>query len=699
VTLLSAGTVAAESADSEPVDSLSLQAAVERVREIAGELRPHVVDLESREDPPQAEELQQVQPYVERLTAAIREVEEQLAATGADEVPDALGAARKLLRRIAALDLHRRAADLRTRVDQLLARPEPPSEAEIDELRRLRVELQATLIELTAEARGAVPGPAAAPDEVSASALAESIEALAGADPVGLRRARDILVPLLVMQVEVNGAVLRPDVERLESKLEPPTIEELQALLPVVERLRAAVDALERDLEDAVVREVPSALASGVDLLRRYANLGLASSLAELTPVVGTCEAQQEPLTSEQIEQLRKIPQELRPRLRSARRTTRWQDGLTEDEVHSPEIDAAADLLQRVTRLVPDSPLAQEEPVDAPQTQPVTRFYRFYGSLRLRAVAREGRGVEIDGQTSRIGVRLEGPLTKKVTGLARAEMGFNFFDIDALRDLEEGRGLDVGSLLFHRLSFIGARFGRNEIRFGKQWGAFYDVGVFADQMPYFAGEGTGVFAARSDGGIAGTGRADQALQFSNVIDAFRYTLQMQIRNETDNDRSLADTFGASLTWEMNDRMQIGSAYNEVRDGIADPEIGEPKEGDRALIVGYRYQTDPLYLGTTLSLFDNHDTDDQGVFFGGLGVEAYGSYQLTRKLMVRAALSTLLPDSDYPGEYRVLTFTSGLNYSLIDKLSLVLLTRLDFSRLADGSDRDGDVLSLALFFNF
>jgi predicted porin len=690
VTLLSAGTVAAESADSEPVDSLSLQAAVERVREIAGELRPHVVDLESREDPPQAEELQQVQPYVERLTAAIRKVEEQLVATGADEVPDALGAARKLLRRIAALDLHRRAADLRTRVDQLLARPEPPSEAEIDELRRLRVELQATLVELTAEARDAVPG---------AAALAQSIEALAGADPVGLRRARDILVSLLVMQVEVNGAVLRPDVERLESKPEPPTIEELQALLPVVERLRAAVDALERDLEDAAVREVPSALASGVDLLRRYANLGLANSLAELTPVVEACEAQQEPLTSEQIEQLRGIPRELRPRLRSARRTTRWRGDLTEDEVHSPEIDAAADLLQRVTRLVPDSPLAQEEPVDAPQTQPVTRFYRFYGSLRLRILAREGRGMEIDGQTSRIGVRLEGPLTKKVTGLARAEMGFNFFDIDALRDLEEGRGLDVDSLLFHRLSFIGARFGRNEIRFGKQWGAFYDVGVFADQMPYFAGEGTGVFSARSDGGIAGTGRADQALQFSNVIDAFRYTLQMQIRNETDNDRFLADTFGASLIWEMNDRMQIGSAYNEVRDGIADPEIGEPKEGDRALIVGYRYQTDPLYLGTTLSLFDNHDTDDQGVFFGGLGVEAYGSYQLTRKLMVRAALSTLLPDSDYPGEYRVLTFTSGLNYSLIDKLSLVLLTRLDFSRLADGSDRDGDVLSLALFFNF
>ena len=99
------------------------------------------------------------------------------------------------------------------------------------------------------------------------------------------------------------------------------------------------------------------------------------------------------------------------------------------------------------------------------------------------------------------------------------------------------------------------------------------------------------------------------------------------------------------------------------------------------------------------MFDNHDTDSQGVFFGGFGIEAYGSYELTDKLKFRAALSALFPDSDYEGEYRVLSFTPGLNYKLTGKLSLVFLGRLDFSKLSDGSNRHGDVLSLALFFNF
>ncbi len=633
----------------------------------------------------------------------------------------------------------------------MVQRDEPASEEEIAELRRLRGELQALLIRLSYEETKLQPGKRPVQDAEGAIALTESAESLAsavdqgrtlevednrredvtaqeaaaartaadelqgqigqfeqdsglpkgGLEPAALGRAREIMTRLLLMDLRYTLGQLRPLVEELEGEADPPSADELEELQPLVAPLTTAVDALEQDLIAIRSGEFPDELAEGIELIRRCANLSLANYVAAKAPFVESCEEQSGSLSAEQIAELREIPADLRPRLRSARRTMRQdsEDESESSEISSPEITAAVDMLRRVQRLVPDSPVAVEEPVDSPDTQPVVRFFRFYGSLRLRALVQAGSTFELDGQTSRMGVRFEGKLTRKMTGIARAEVGFNFLDEEALTGIGEGRGLNLDTFFFDRLAFIGARFALNEVRFGKQWSAFYDVGVFSDQMPYLAGAGTGVFAARTDGGVSGTGRADDALQYSGAIGEFRYTLQAQIRNETDEDKALADTFGASLTWEANQRVQIGAAYNQVRDGIPDPGIDEPKEGDRAFIVGYRYRTEPLYFGVTTTLFDNHETDDIGVFFGGLGLEAYASYRLTPKLMARGAVSALLPDSDYPGEYRVLTFTSGLNYVFTDKLFLVFLTRLDATRLADGSDRNGSVFSTALFFNF
>jgi hypothetical protein len=283
-----------------------------------------------------------------------------------------------------SLDLARRADELRIMVDDLLARTEPATDEEIDQLSRLRRELQATLVQLTSAERAARPDIESVDDAEDAVALGRSTEALAEAmdrgrrleatdddpsrvtedeatagrstadeiqagidrlereadvaDSPGLRRARQILIRLLAMQVEYNIAFLGPAVERMEADPEPPSGEELEALRPAVDQLRDTLDDLEQDLVDDQIEPAPPALVSGVDVIRRFANLDLASALRDLTPFVEACESQEGPLTPEQIEELREIPGQLRPKMRSARRTTvrRVFEGTHHEPCHAP---------------------------------------------------------------------------------------------------------------------------------------------------------------------------------------------------------------------------------------------------------------------------------------------------------------------------------------------------------------------------
>lgn len=519
-------------------------------------------------------------------------------------------------------------------------------------------------------------------------------------EPIGLKRARQIVIRLLVLDIAGSTAKLWPEVERLAGLSEPPSTEELDALRPLVDRLTNGLDALEQNLKIDGAEELPPEAVAGLDVHRRFARLDLWRSLTDLTPLVAADAQQKEPLTPEQVAELREIPTILKPKIRAARRTMKL-DPLIEETGVAPEVVEATHLLEQVQNLVPESAAVTEEPVDAPSTQPVTRFFRFYGSVRVRALATPGN-FEIDGQTSRIGVRLEGrERIKNVKGFARAEMGFNFLEAteEVFRSVDEGRGLADESLFFNRLLFIGADIKDRRISFGKQWSAFYDVGVFSDQMPFFAGEGTGVYAAGSDGGVSGTGRADNALQFRDAIGIFKYSVQTQIRNETENNQAFADTVGASVTWKSTDRMQVGAAFNVVRDGVPDPDEGKPREGDRAFILGYRYQQDELYAGATVTLFNNHDRDNLGNYFGGIGFEWYGGYSWSKRLLLRIAVSSLNPDSDYEGSYRVLSFISGASYDITEKIRLLLLTRYDRSKRADASDRNHDVVSLSVFYNF
>jgi predicted porin len=663
--------------------------------------------------------------------------------------------ARKLLARVAALELVRRTAEIRARAAALGSRDEPPTDEEVDDLRRDIREIQTRLLELEAEFGSVKPPEESVRRAEEAVVLAETVEVLADAEQTreaaealaddsrpqteqeaavvqsaakelkteieriekrpeikkagveleGLRRARLILNQLLALDVGRTVRVLLPEIEKLEAKSEPPSIAELESLRPEVVELQDKVDTLEKSVKAETPDGPPPQLVEGRDLLRRAALLDLARSVADLRPIVEASEAREDPLTPEDLARLLAIPPELRPKIRAAR-SPRKAEAEGVEEAVAPAIAEAQDLLKRVQTLTPETTATAEESRDSPDTRPVARIFRFYGSLRARMLVKQEGGVEFDGQTSRIGVRAEYEFTEtklgKIGTFARAELGFNFLETTQrlISGGDSGGGnAENEALFFPRLFFVGVDAQTGRLSFGKQWSAYYDVAVFSDQMPFLAGSGTVAFPAGSDGGVSGTGRADQALQYRHPFGGYKVTAQLQFRNLTKNSTGVVDTFGASATHQWNERIYLGAAFNVVLDGVAEPKIDEPKEGDNAVIIGSRYTAEKLYAAGTLSHFHNHETDDQGRHFSGFGLELYTDYQWTKRLKLRGAMSYVKPDSAYPGEYEILTLTPGINIHLIRRLTLIVLARIDGSTLSDGSSRDAGLFTTSVFYNF
>lgn len=81
---------------------------------------------------------------------------------------------------------------------------------------------------------------------------------------------------------------------------------------------------------------------------------------------------------------------------------------------------------------------------------------------------------------------------------------------------------------------------RGNVSFGKQWAPYADVARFTDELNVWGGEWSGIFAGRTDGGVSGTGRADDALQHRLAADPVRLAAQAQLRTLTDNDASFVD---------------------------------------------------------------------------------------------------------------------------------------------------------------
>jgi predicted porin len=318
---------------------------------------------------------------------------------------------------------------------------------------------------------------------------------------------------------------------------------------------------------------------------------------------------------------------------------------------------------------------------DLPRARPIDA----YGSLRAVA-AWDARGRrEVRNNGTRLGLRGEKELVRQISAFARLELGVNMVANDRviIQSGDPGAPIGQGSqAIASRLGFVGLATPVGNLSWGKQWSAYYDVAEFTDQFQVFSGVAGGAWAAGTDGGIAGTGRAERAFQYREARGPLSVALQVQSRSSSPNDRSWADAWGASVIVDADYGISIGAAYNEVRDGVAMPSPNEPQLGDEAALFGLRYRNDQWYAAGTYSILKQHEVDDLGRRFDGTGMELAVRRSVTDRIWLEAGYNDLQPDSDHPGDYRVRLGVGNIVYRFGDASRVFFGVKVEGSRRSD-----------------
>jgi predicted porin len=341
----------------------------------------------------------------------------------------------------------------------------------------------------------------------------------------------------------------------------------------------------------------------------------------------------------------------------------------------------------------PESPAA-----DLPRALPIDA----YGSLRVAAAWDSQGHREIRNNGTRLGLRGDKPLIGSVSAFARVEVGVNLVANDRVIIQGGDPGVPIGQgsqAITSRLGFVGLETPVGNFSWGKQWSSYYDVAEFTDQFPLFSGSATGAFAAGTDGGIAGTGRAERAFLYREALGPLSVAGQLQSRSSSANDRTLADAWGASAVLQTEFGVGLGAAYNEVRDGVPNPTPNESQLGDKAAIFGLRYRSDRWYAAVSYSILEQHEVDDLGRRYDGTGFELAVRRELTDRWLVEGGYNNLQPDSNHPGDYRIKFGTGNVIYRFAESSRVFVSFKVEDSRRSDGTKLADHAIATGLNYTF
>ncbi len=316
--------------------------------------------------------------------------------------------------------------------------------------------------------------------------------------------------------------------------------------------------------------------------------------------------------------------------------------------------------------------------------------FDFYGRLCVQSVTDFNGYSAIQNGHSDLGFKGKTIISKGIIMFANLEVGVNMVDNNNKIIIKDDPGYAVGeenNAISSRLGFIGIKTKYGSFTWGKQWAPYYDIGGFTDRLYEFGGDAQGTYPNGTDGGISGTGRAGNSLQYRNKIGPIKIALQIQNRhnfNNQKNNKKFADTYGASLLCVTKPGISFGIAFNKVRDGVNKPDINQPKKGDEAAIAGIMFQNSNLTIGSIYSVFSNHATDNLGNYFSGYGYELIVIYNFQNNFGAELGFNYKEPYGSNIGLYKIIYFVGGLSYHF-GKLSMVFAElKIDRSRQFDGT---------------
>jgi predicted porin len=252
-----------------------------------------------------------------------------------------------------------------------------------------------------------------------------------------------------------------------------------------------------------------------------------------------------------------------------------------------------------------------------------------------------------------------------------------------------------------RLAYFGIAHEKyGSLRFGKQWGVYYDIGAYTDNFSLFGGSANGIYAGGTDGGWKGTGRADNAVVYRNNFGPFELGLQSQLFN---GERS----YGISLQYHSKFGLSLGTSYN---DAAVIPPVNKfvVDIGNRTsnFIVGAKYEKEKYYGAFTFSANDDAIVVvDTGkiVSFPTYGYELSLGYHLNDKWTFEGGFNYIQERESrnvFSGDYYLFHLILGANYHITPDTKLYLMTRFSSSNNTEYVDNvNAYVFGFKYNFNF
>jgi len=189
-----------------------------------------------------------------------------------------------------------------------------------------------------------------------------------------------------------------------------------------------------------------------------------------------------------------------------------------------------------------------QETVNEPESndliEKASNYMNPYGSYRINIGVNDDAYIGMADNASRFGITGFLPLTKSMDVIAGIELGARLVDYDETIIFRGDPGYQVGegnSNIFGRLGYVGVQHKYFSFTVGKQWSAYYDIASYTDELYAFGGEASGSFNNGTDGGISGTGRANQLFLFRSYYKNIHFAIQMQARQLTENSAKIGDT--------------------------------------------------------------------------------------------------------------------------------------------------------------
>ncbi|MCM2679971.1 porin [Echinimonas agarilytica] len=366
------------------------------------------------------------------------------------------------------------------------------------------------------------------------------------------------------------------------------------------------------------------------------------------------------------------------------------------------------------------------------------------GYLELNGIYTDSDTSFKDG-TSRIGFQFDHPVNEEWNIGAYLEWGVRTTNSgkdlkisgDEQASLSSGDPDDAISLRQGNVYLSHDQWG--DIKIGKQWSVYYDASFTTDVYNVFGGEASGTYNFASDGGLSGTGRADNAItwrksyqgldiglqgQFSpGELDAsdFDSTSEDDIRLSTiDGEFDYGYSMSLGYTFDVGMPLSIRGAYNyaliEVKGEVDGTQVSDVDDEAwvGSITLGETLFAKGFYASVSYAQSENHEFDAQGIIYDAEGWETVIGYGFSDQWQVfvgnnllkaddsdyAAALERYLDDNPSAGpltdDYELSYYVAGVNYNWSHRINLFAEIRVDDSDF-NGTDGE-DIYALGLRFN-